>query len=195
MLFQIGQFTGEQLHVAERTTLHDRSFDDRDDVPGQLAGIRSPRHASMPCRCLQVGAELLGHLVETLGKTFPKAGVAIAEGCTHVADDAASLRALAAVDHFLDRVQPPKDLLKRIGLFSERQFLLDRIEQLPALVHVPVQHREAQVFPVAELMEERALGHLGGAQDLAEIIDLQGQRYWIIQNLATTGGSTGVNIG
>jgi|GEM_PF-1181945 hypothetical protein len=31
--------------------------------------------------------------------------------------------------------------------------------------------------------------------DKTEIIDLQGQQYWIIQNLATTGGRTGVNIG
>jgi parallel beta-helix repeat protein len=31
--------------------------------------------------------------------------------------------------------------------------------------------------------------------DKTDIIDLQGQQYWIIQNLATTGGRTGVNIG
>ncbi len=31
--------------------------------------------------------------------------------------------------------------------------------------------------------------------DKTEIIDLQGQQYWTIQNLATTGGRTGVNIG
>ena len=62
-----------------------------------------------------------------------------------------------------------KTALKRIALIGERQFLLDRIEQLPALLHVPVQHREAQVLPVAELMEERTLGHLSGAQDLFEL--------------------------
>lgn len=32
-------------------------------------------------------------------------------------------------------------------------------------------------------------------EDKTEIIDLQGQQFWIIQNLATTGGRTGVNIG
>lgn len=31
--------------------------------------------------------------------------------------------------------------------------------------------------------------------DKTEIIELQGQQYWIIQNLATRGGRTGVNIG
>ena len=95
--------------------------------------------------------------------------MAIAEGRAHVADDAAALAALPAPDHFLDGIQPPKDLLKRIGLLGKRQFLLDRIEQLPALLHVPVQHREAQVLPVAELMEERALRHPGGAQHLFQL--------------------------
>ena len=89
------------------------------------------------------------------------------------------LQSLPAADHFLDGVQPPKDLLKRISLLGERQFLLDRIEQLPALLHVPVQHREAQVLPVTELVEERALRHLGGAQNLFElrvVIPLEGEQ-------------------
>ena len=89
------------------------------------------------------------------------------------------LQSLPAADHFLDGVQPPKDLLKRIGLLGKRQFLLNRIEQLPAPVHVPVQHREAQVLPVTEMVEERALGHLGGVQDLFQlrvVIPLEGEQ-------------------
>ena len=72
-----------------------------------------------------------------------------------------------------------KTLLKRISLLGERQFLLNRIEQLSAPVHVPVQHREAQVLPVAEMVEERALGHLGGVQNLFQlrvVIPLEGEQ-------------------
>ena len=73
MVFQIGQLPGKQPNVAERAALHDRSFNHSDDVASQLAGIRSPGDATLPCRCLQLGVELLGHLVETLGQFFPKA--------------------------------------------------------------------------------------------------------------------------
>src|SRR5262245_6295204 len=98
MLFQQGELTGQQLRVAEGAGLHDRSLDQRDDVAGQVAGIWPPRRAQRPYRCLQVGLELLRHLVETLGQTFAKTVVAIAEGRTQVADDAAPLAVLPATD-------------------------------------------------------------------------------------------------
>jgi hypothetical protein len=70
VILQTSQLTGEQCRVTESTGLHDGAFDDRDDVSSQFITIRPPRRAQRSGRCLQVGLELLRHLVKTLGQAF-----------------------------------------------------------------------------------------------------------------------------
>ena len=136
------------------------------------------RHGKSPRGGFEVGKELARHLVEARRQTIPESVVAIAERRAQVADDTTALAALPAADHFLDGVEPPKDLPQRIGRPGERPSLLDRIEQFAAPIHVPVEDGEAQVLSVAELVEECTLRHPGGGQNLIQlgvVIPLEGE--------------------
>ena len=92
VFFQQGELATQQVRVAEGAGLHDRPFNDGDDVPGQLAGVRPNRPAQRPCRLRKEGPELFRHLVEAPGQTCPKPIMTIAEGRAEVADDAPPLR-------------------------------------------------------------------------------------------------------
>ena len=61
---------------------------------------------------------------------------------------------LAAADHLRDGIQATEDGCQRPVVDPDGKRPLDPVEQLPAPGHVPVDHREGEVFLAAEVMEE-----------------------------------------
>ena len=123
--------------------------------------------------------ELQVHLVEALGQPPPEGVVCVAERRAEVADDAAALVLLAAANHLLNRVQSPEHRLERVILVRWRQVFLDFLQQLPTLLHVAVDHGEAQLLLAAEVVEEGPRRHLRRLQDLLQlgiVVALQGEQ-------------------
>src|SRR5262249_30884718 len=146
-----------------------RSLKDAHDIARERRAINGGAARMLQGGRFQVRLELARHLVKTRLEAHSKGLVQVAEFRAEVANDTTALALPAAADHFGNRVRATEHRLQPPCRRRGRQLPFELLQLLPALLHVAVEHRKAEVLFAGKVVEESAARYPGGPQDLSEL--------------------------